>query len=99
MKAKQIIVLFFVTLGILVENVNTSPISDDNFNSMVIKINVFLHELWTPNEAFFHRNPKTIGLAQTIWADKFWGIWGIFGRFISTHFVAVSSLSMLSVSQ
>ena len=22
---------------------------------------------------------------KTIWADKFWGIWGIFGRFISTH--------------
>ena len=65
MKAKQIIVLFFVTLGILVENVNTSPISDDNFNSMVIKINVFLHELRTrANEAFFHRNPKLLGLGR-----------------------------------
>ena len=44
---------------------------------------------------FFHRNPKlTFGLGQTIWADKFWGIWGIFGRFISTHFGTVSPLSM-----
>ena len=35
MKAKQFIVLFFVTLGILVENVNTSPISDDNFKRAI----------------------------------------------------------------
>ena len=28
---------------------------------------------------------QTFGLAQTIWADKFWDIWGIFGRFISTQ--------------
>ena len=26
------------------------------------------------------------------WADKFWGIWGIFGQFISTHFGTLSSL-------
>ena len=77
MKAKQIIVLFFVTLGILVENVNTSLISDDNFNSMVIKINVFLHELWTPNEAFFHRNPKLLGLGRKFGQINF----GAFGEF------------------
>ena len=29
---------------------------------------------------------KAFGLGQTIWADKFWGIWGIFKQFISTHF-------------
>ena len=33
------------------------------------------------------------------WADKFWGIWGIFGRFISTQFGTVSSLSMFSIDQ
>ena len=40
MKAKQIFFLVIVTLGILFENVNTSPIFDDNFNLMVIQINV-----------------------------------------------------------
>ena len=39
-------------------------------------------------------------LRQTIWADKFWGIWGIFDRFISsTHFGTVSPLSMFSIDQ
>ena len=33
------------------------------------------------------------------WADKFWGIWGIFGQTISTHFGTVSPLSMLSINQ
>ena len=33
------------------------------------------------------------------WADKFWGIWGIFGRTISTHFGRVSPLSMFSIIQ
>ena len=33
------------------------------------------------------------------WADKFWGIWGIFGRFVSTHFGTLSSLSMFSINQ
>jgi hypothetical protein len=33
------------------------------------------------------------------WADKFWGIWGIFGRNISTHFGTVTSLSMFSIIQ
>ena len=36
---------------------------------------------------------------QTIWADKFWGIWGIFGQFISTHFGTVGPLSMFSINQ
>ena len=57
------------------------------------------HRLRTPNEAFFHRNPKTFGLGQTIWPDKFWGIWGIFGQIISTHFDRVSPLSMFSIIQ
>ena len=29
---------------------------------------------------------RTFGLGQTNLTDKFWGIWGIFGRNISTHF-------------
>ena len=33
------------------------------------------------------------------WADKFWGIWGISGRFISTYFGTVSPLSMFSINQ
>ena len=33
------------------------------------------------------------------WADKFRGIWGIFGRTISTHFGTVSPLSMFSIIQ
>jgi hypothetical protein len=36
---------------------------------------------------------------QTNWSDKFWGIWGIFGLCISTHFGTVSSLSMFYINQ
>ena len=36
-----------------------------------------------PMKCFFI---KTLRVGQTIWADKFWGIWVIFGHFISTHF-------------
>ena len=42
----------------------------------------FNHGLRTPNEA--------------IWADNFWGIWGIFSRFISTHFGTANPLSMFN---
>jgi hypothetical protein len=42
---------------------------------------------------------ETFGLGQTIWADKFWGIWDISGRFISTHFGTVSPLSMFFMNQ
>ena len=41
----------------------------------------------------------TFGLGQTIWDDKLWGIWDIFGRFISTHFGTVSPLFMYSINQ
>ena len=44
------------------------------------------HGLRTPNEAFFSSKSQAYGLGQTIWADKFCGIWGIFVQFISTHF-------------
>jgi hypothetical protein len=42
---------------------------------------------------------RTFGLELTNWADKFWGIWGIFDQFISTHFGTVSPLSMFSINQ
>ena len=29
--------------------------------------------------SLFPLNYQTFGLGQTIWAEKFWGIWGIFG--------------------
>jgi hypothetical protein len=35
------------------------------------------------------RKSQTFGLGQKNWAEKFWDIWGIFGRFISTHFGTV----------
>ena len=63
---------------------------------MGIKVDARGQGLRTPHEAFFHQNPKLLGLGKTIWTDKFWGIWGIFGRFISTHFGTVSPMSMFS---
>ena len=51
------------------------------------------HGLRTPNEAFFFLKSKTFGLGQTIWAEKFWGIWGI----IITHFGTVGPLSMFFI--
>ena len=50
------------------------------------------HGLRTPNEASFIEN---------FWAsaDKFWGLWGIFGQTISTHFGTVSPLSLVFIIQ
>ena len=49
------------------------------------------HGLRTPNEAFFIEIPNCWA-----WADKFWGLWGIFGQFISTHFGRVNPLPIIS---
>jgi hypothetical protein len=38
-----------------------------------------------PMKPFFYQKSQTFGLGHTIWADKFWGILGIFGQTISTH--------------
>ena len=39
-------------------------------------------------------------MGQTIWSDKFWGIWNIFVRFVITHFgTEESPLSMFSINQ
>jgi hypothetical protein len=48
----------------------------------------------------FTLKSRTFGLGQTIWADKFWSIWGIFSRTIRTQFGKVSPLlSMFSNNQ
>ena len=47
----------------------------------LLKHYVRRHGLRTPNDAFFFKIPNFCA-----WADKFWGIWGIFKQFISTHF-------------
>ena len=49
--------------------------------------------------SLFSLKSRTFGLGQTNWADKFWGIWGILGQTISTHFGTVSPLSMFSIIQ
>jgi hypothetical protein len=48
---------------------------------------------------FFSLKYKTFGLGQTYWADKFWGIWGIFRQTISTHLGTVGPLSIFSIIQ
>ena len=47
----------------------------------------------------FSLKSKILGLEQTNWADKVWGIWCIFRRTISTHFGTVSPLSTFSIIQ
>ena len=49
--------------------------------------------------SLFSSKFQFFGLGQTILADKFLAIWGIFGRFISTHFGTVSPLFMFSINQ
>ena len=49
--------------------------------------------------SLFSSKSQNFGLRQTNWADMFWGIWGIFGRFISTHFGTVIPLSMSPMNQ
>ena len=57
------------------------------------------HGLRTPNEAFFLSKSQSFELGQSIWAVRFWGIWGISGRFIRNRFDTVSPLSMFSINQ
>jgi hypothetical protein len=49
--------------------------------------------LLTPNEAIFQEYLKLLGLGRQIGLKR-WGIWGIFGQTISTHFGTVSPLSI-----
>ena len=50
---------------------------DDNFRNIPL-----VHGLRTPNEAFFHQNPKLLGLVRQFGQIRF-GVF--FGQFISTH--------------
>ena len=63
-------------------------------DTIIIRVTDYGH----PERAFF-RKSQTFGLGQTNWADKFWGIWGISGQTISTHFSTVSPLYMFSIIQ
>ena len=47
--------------------------------------------------SLFLLKSRTFELVQTNWADKFWGIWGVFGRTISAHFGTLSPMSMFSI--
>ena len=60
------------------------------YSRFFCKTNDSNHRLWTPNESFLSSKSQTFELGQTNWADEFWGIWGIFGWFISTHFGTAS---------
>ena len=51
-----------------------------------------------PMKSFFIKIPNFWAWTEN-WADTFWGIWGIFGQFISAHFGTVSPLSMFSINQ
>ena len=58
------------------------------------------HRLRTPNEAFFHRNPKLLGLGRQFEQVNF-GAFGVFSAnyVISTHFDTVSPLAMFSINK
>ena len=57
------------------------------------------HRLRTPRESFFFQKSRTFRLGLTFWTEIFWGIRGIFGRTICTHFGTVSSLFRFSTIQ
>ena len=58
------------------------------------------HRLRTPNAMKpFFIEIQNFWVGQTDWADKFWGIWGIFGQTISTHFCTVNLLFIFSIIQ
>ena len=47
----------------------------------------------------FSSKSQTFVLGQTIWVDKFWDIWGICSKFISTNFGTVSLQLVVHVFQ
>ena len=51
-----------------------------------------------PDRALFSKIPNFWAWADKL-GRKFWGIWSIYGRFISTHFGTVGSMSMFSMNQ
>ena len=62
---------------------------------------VILPRLKIPNKTEKAFRPRTTDFWAWVdnFADKFWGIWGIFGQFIRTHFGTVSPLSIFSINQ
>ena len=62
---------------------------------MLILDACWMHGLRTPKEAFFHRNPKLLGVGRQFGQINF----GAFGVFICTHFGILSPLSMFSINQ
>ena len=57
-------------------------------------------DLLTPQDYGHKMKPFFIEITNFwAWADRFWGIWGIFGRTISTQFGTVTPLSMFSIIQ
>ena len=62
----------------------------------------FLKNSWVESRTtdaqwrLFSLKSRTFGPGQTNWANKFWGIWSIFGQTISIHFATVSPFSMFS---
>ena len=67
--------------------------------SLILVHNIDVSRTTDAHQSLVSSKYQTFGLWQTIWAGTFWGIWGTFGRFISTHFGTVSPLSMFSINQ
>ena len=72
--------------------------SCDNTDALNQRLFHSIHSL-DPRTTDTQRKSQTFGLGQTNWADNFWGISGIFGRTIRTHFGIVSPLSMFSINE
>jgi hypothetical protein len=64
-------------------NVNVQKKAGYQYNALTRPLFFFqhLHDPWTTDAqwSIFSLKSQTFGLGQTNWADKFWGIWGIFG--------------------
>ena len=72
-----------------------------DFHSYKIQICFHWSTAWTTDAqwSLFSLKFRIFGLGQINWADKFWGIRGIFAQTISIHFGTVSLLSMFSIIQ
>ena len=56
-----------------------------------IFIRMYMHGLRTPNEAFFHRNPKLLGLRGQIGQINFGAFW-VFSANLSAPILALQGL-------
>ena len=68
-----------------------TPIFETDFKGFNVQEGWYLS--WTSDAhwSVFSLKFKTFGLGQTIWADKLWGIWGIF-IINNTHFFHFSTI-------